>query len=600
MTRTRLHFLGLAVTVLLPACGSATAETDAGAAPSVEAAPMAEPNPVEAGRTPESGRYDTGVDVLDYQVELELTETGPDILGRTRIRLARTDRAADRVVLDLTGMAVDSVSVGPRTHRGMERVPPEAYRDSLSRGRLPVPFPEDSEAGDTLAVLVHYRGTPDDGLIVGSTPHGTPSAFADNWPNRARFWFPSVDHPSDKATVTFVVRAPETWQVVSNGAPLSPPTPVADTAGSDEDGSGGDPVRRTWRWKTDAPIPTYTMVVGATTFSTRSLGTAACGQAPLSPRRDGCVEVTAWLFPPDTGQAGRSFRRAPEMVDFYTSLIGPYPFEKLAHVQAATRFGGMENSSAIFYPGQALAAGRDMEAVVAHETAHQWFGDSVTEADWRHLWLSEGFAEYFEALFFEDADGVEAFRRSMEAKRQSYLRSGVSDQAVIEDDPDDLFALLNMNNYAKGGWVLHMLRGVLGDDVFFRGVRRYYEENAYETVLTEDFRAAMEDVAERDLEWFFDQWLRRPGHPVITTDATWDEDAGMGRITLRQVQPRSWPTFRLPATVEIELAEGTTVRREVDMTERVLEVEVPLDAEPTTVRFDPEGWVLTGDPEPGP
>lgn len=599
MSRTDLLVLGLAATILLPACGAATAEDGAaGAAPAAEAAPMAEPAPVEPGRAPEPGRYDDGVDVLDYQVELELTEGNSEIRGRTRLRLARAGGEEDRVVLDLTGMAVDSVSVGPRVYRGMERVSPDTYRDSLSRGRLPVPFPDDSEAGDTLAILVHYRGTPDDGLILGRTPHDAPSVFADNWPNRARFWFPSVDHPSDKATVTFVVRAPEAWQVVSNGTPLSPPTPVADAAGSGEDGEPGEPARRTWRWETEAPIPTYTMVVGATTFSTRPLGTAACGRAPLSPRRDGCVEVTAWLFPPDTGQANRSFRRAPEMMDFYTSLIGPYPFEKLAHVQAATRFGGMENSSAIFYPGQPLAAGRDMEAVVAHETAHQWFGDSVTEADWRHLWLSEGFAEYFEALFFEDADGVEAFRRSMESKRQSYLRSGVADRPVIEEDQEDLFALLNMNNYAKGGWVLHMLRGVLGDEAFFRGIRRYYQEHAYGTVLTEDFRAAMEQVAEQDLGWFFDQWLRQPGHPVVTADAAWDADAGSARVTLRQVQPERWPTFRLPATVEIEVAEGGPVRREIEMTERTMDVEVPLDAEPSAVRFDPDGWILTGDPEP--
>ena len=529
-------------------------------------------------------------------MELDLREGSDEIRGRTRIRLVRTDAGRDRVLFDLTGLAVDSVAVGPQVYRGMERVPPDVYRESLSAGHLPVPFPGDSQEGDTLAVVVHYRGTPDDGLIMGTTPHGTPSVFADNWPNRARYWFPSVDHPSDKATVTFIVRAPESWQVVSNGAPLSPPTPVADTARSREEGEPRPPARRTWRWETEAPIPTYTMVVGATSFATERLGLAACGQAPLSPRRDGCIEVTAWLFPPDTARAAPSFRRASRMVDFFTDLIGPFPFEKLAHVQAATRFGGMENSAAIFYPGQVLAAGQNIEETVAHETAHQWFGDSVTEADWHHLWLSEGFAEYFQAVFTEEADGTDAFRRNMEAKRREYLVSGASATPIINEDQDDLFGLLNANNYVKAAWVLHMLRGVLGDDVFFRGIREYYDRHAYGTVLTDDFRSAMEDTGDRELTWFFEQWLRQPGHPVVTTESTWDADAGRARITLRQTQSDDWPTFRLPAVVEVEVEGAPPVRRNVEMTERIQEIQIELPSEPVAVRFDPDGWVLTGVP----
>jgi len=583
---------------LLPGCGPGAAEEGPqGATPAPVAVeePMAEPAPIQPGRAPDEGPYAPGVDVLDYQVELDLREGSSEIRGRTRIRFLRTDQETARAVFDLTGLAVDSVFVGPQIYRGMERVPADLYRDSLARGRLPVPFPGESVEGDTLAVLVHYSGTPDDGLIIGRTPHENPSVFADNWPDRARYWFPSVDHPSDKATVTFIVRAPASWNVVSNGAPLSPPTPVPDSTDAEEGLPA--PSRRTWRWRTEAPLPTYTMVVGATPFTTRSLGLSACGRAPLSPRRDGCIEVTTWLFPQDTARAASSFRRAPEMVDFFTDLIGPFPFEKLAHVQAATRFGGMENSSAIFYPGQVLAAGRDIEETVAHETAHQWFGDSVTEADWHHLWLSEGFAEYFQALFNEEADGEEAFRRTMEQKRREYLASGAAANPVIDEDREDLFALLDANNYQKGGWVLHMLRGVLGDDVFFRAIREYYERFAYQTVLTADFRSVTEEVSDRELAWFFEQWLRQPGHPIVTSESSWDAATGTATLTLRQVQPERWPTFRLPATVQVTVADGPAVRREVEMTERTLELDLELPSEPLEVRFDPDGWILTGDPE---
>src|SRR5690606_29984849 len=131
-----------------------------------------------------------------------------------------------------------------------------------------------------------------------------------------------------------------------------------------------------------------------------------------------CVAVTTWVFPADTANAAPSFRRAAEMVDFYSTLVAPFPYEKLAHVQSSTRFGGMENVAAIFYAERSIAQGRDIEGTVAHETAHQWFGDAVTEADWHHLWLSEGFASYFGPLFFEHADGVERFREIMAGARR--------------------------------------------------------------------------------------------------------------------------------------------------------------------------------------
>ena len=203
--------------------------------------------------------------------------------------------------------------------------------------------------------------------------------------------------------------------MISNGRLVEenePAPPAAD----------GSP-RRAWQWGTDVAVSPYNFVFGAAHMAIRRVGLAACGSAPASPRPDGCVEVSAWLFPEDVAQADLSFRRAAEMVDFYTDLIGPYPFEKLAHVQSSTRFGGMENASAIFYTEQGLASGRSMEGTVAHETAHQWFGDSVTEADWPELWLSEGFATYFGHLYFEHAEGVADFRRRMEEDRADVLAS---------------------------------------------------------------------------------------------------------------------------------------------------------------------------------
>src|SRR5690606_19916934 len=282
------------------------------------------------------------------------------------------------------------------------RVDGVAVAHRLEAGKLYIPVPAAARVGDTITVEVAYEGRPDDGLIIGPNVHGRRTAFADNWPNRARFWFPSIDHPGDKATVAFAVSAPEPWVVIANGerrddVALEPPAPAA-----------GSTARRTvWRWATDTPIPTYTMVVGAAEFAIGRAGDAC------APSGDRCIETTWWVFPPDTAHAARVFGRADEMVAFYSELVALFPYEKLAHVQSSTRYGGMENVTAIFYDERAIAAGRDIEGTVAHETAHQWFGDAVTESDWHHLWLSEGFATYFGALFFEHADGVERFREIM-------------------------------------------------------------------------------------------------------------------------------------------------------------------------------------------
>ena len=351
---------------------------------------------------------------------------------------------AARLPLDFTGLGIRTVRIGD-----------EPATFDYAAGKLTIALP-DAAGADDLHVTIEYHGTPDDGLIIRDNVHGDPAAFVVNWPNRTRFWLPSVDHPGDKATASFTVHAPSQWQVIANGAPVGEPSPTA------ADALGGGEGKTTWRWATGVDHPTYTMVVGAADFAIESLGRAACGNAPASPDPDGCVDVSFWAYPQDAGFAREVFARAPAMIDFFTETIGPYPFEKLANVQSATQFGGMENSSAIFYSEGAIASGRLGEGTVSHEIAHQWFGDSATESDWTHLWLSEGFATYFGALFFEAADGVGRLPRAngkepaggccVECHGPAHRRSRRSRNAL---------ELLNSNNYAKGGWVLHMLRGVL-------------------------------------------------------------------------------------------------------------------------------------------
>ncbi len=537
-----------------------------------------EPPPIPAGVAPPPGEYAPGVDVVHYEVEVGLGYGVLWFAGRTELRVAVTEAGAT-LPLDFTGLAVTDVRLGgapaESTHEdGVLRIP-------LGRAR----------AGDTLSVTVAYEGVPDDGLILRENVHGDPSAFVDNWPNRTRFWLPSVDHPADKATVRYTVHAPEAWRVIANGHLAGEPTPTPD------DAIGPKEPRRSWVWEVGVPISPYNMVIGAADLTVHTVGLAACGQAPASRRADGCVEVTYWVYPQDVDRAEPSFRRAAEMVDHFADLIGPFPFEKLANVQSATRFGGMENASAIFYSEQGIASGRNMEGTVSHEIAHQWFGDAVTEASWHHLWLSEGFATYFGAQFFEAADGIESFRERMEQSRQRVVASEDANRPIVDTSERDLFALLNANNYPKGGWVLHMLRGILGDDAFFAGIRSYYERHLHQAVLTEDFRRVMEEASGLDLRWFFEQWIHRPGFPIFEVDSSWlpgDSGPGSVELTVRQVQDEAWPAFRVPMEVELRV-EGQTVRRPLIVEGRSATFRFDgIPAEPDAITLDPDGWVLKG------
>jgi aminopeptidase N len=309
----------------------------------------------------------------------------------------------------------------------------------------------------------------------------------------------------------------------------------------------------------------------------------------LAARADGCIDVSYWVFAPDFDSAGRMFARAHEMVDFFARTIGPYPFEKLANVQSATRFGGMENASAIFYSERAVA-NNPSEGLVAHEIAHQWFGDAVTEANWSHLWLSEGFATYFGHLFFERFQSVDDFQSRMEEDRQIYIGSNVTGQPVVREETS-LFDLLNRNNYQKGSWVLHMLRRVMGDDDFYAGIREYYRRYLHQVVLTEDFQAVMEEAAEQDLDWFFNQWIHEPGYPVLQISHEWDEAAGEVVVTVEQVQDAAWPLFRFPTEVEVQTSTGTTITP-VEIVGRRSVIRIAAAEDPRLVRLDPDGWVL--------
>jgi aminopeptidase N len=493
------------------------------------------------------------LDAIHYRIQLDIKENTDEIKAETEILLAAGADSIRQVTLDFAGLIVDGVAEDGKP-----------ARFTRSDEKLNIALQGNYRRGDRLRLAVKYHGRPADGLFIKKNKFGDPSAFADNWPNRARYWFPAIDHPYDKATVEFFITAPARFDVIANGALI-------------ETTSRADGTEIT-RWRETVPIPTYCMVVGATEFSIVNAGSS------------NAVPVHYYLYPKDKENGSKDFGRAVAMLEFYASLIGPYPYEKLALVESSTRFGGMENSSNIFFDEKAINGSGRLEGTVAHEIAHQWFGDSVTEADWHHLWLSEGFATYFGHLFFERADGRDKFIGQMLADRERYLNANRASPRPIHDPAvTDLMQLLNANNYQKGGWVLHMLRHVLGDEKFFAGVREYYRTHRDRTALTADLQRILEFHASRPLDWFFNQWIYEAGHPVY--DASWRWDASARELRLRITQKQQKPLFQMPLDVEIQM-DKTTRREVVQPGEREQTFSFKLEGRPRRVAIDPGEWVL--------
>jgi aminopeptidase N len=471
-----------------------------------------------------SGAYRPGFHVRNYDIAIDVPDSGAKIRADATLTIERT-ALRDTLVLDLLDLTVARVAVNGRA--ATFRQTPESIIVVLPHASV----------GDTTMVEVVYAGTVTDGLIVRRDSAGRWTYFGDNWPNRARHWIPSLDHPSDKAPVTWRVRASARRVVVANGALVST-RPLADAG-------GGARVESVWR--ESQPIPAYLMVIAAAPLDRYDLGQTACG---LGLDRK-CVPQYVYTAPEQAKTMPGPFGHAGDIVALFSRLVGPFPYEKLAHLQSSTRYGGMENASEIFYADGAFRRGTMNDELIAHETAHQWFGDAVTERQWPHVWLSEGFATYFSALWAREARSDSAFRTRMRAIRSTVLGDSVSvtRRPVIDTIETTLTRLLNRNSYEKGGFVLHMLRAQVGDSAFFRALRAYYAEHRNSTALTADLQSAMEKTSGQKLDWFFDQWLRRPGYPEL--DAHWRYDRQTHEVVIDVRQSERFGSFRVPLLIGV-------------------------------------------------
>ena len=417
------------------------------------------------------------------------------------------------------------------------------------------------QKGDALTLGIELKGKPRDGLIISENKYKEPTIFADNWPNRAHYWYACKDHPSSKATYTFRVEAPQSYEVVANGILVSK-TPEKERNSM------------VWNFSINEPIPTKVAVVGIADFASRRY--AASNE----------IHMQGFAYPQDSSRALASFEVAPTILEFYQTLVGPYPFAELNHVQSTTRYGGMENAGCIFYDENSLNADLRSTHLIAHEVAHQWFGNAVSEADWQHLWLSEGFATYLTNMYIETSEGQKAFYKQLQSDRirVANLYNNGFHQALVDSLTPSLLDRLNANAYQKGAWVLHMLRHEMGDSIFKVGLQQFYTNYQYQNATSQDFAHLMDSLSPKDLAPFFNQWLYKSGHPQLKTRIF--SQKGRQYLEVTQIQNE---LFTFPLQISI-VEKGTTIQTlELLITKRTQEFRMPngVHAKDMTIDADP-------------
>lgn len=417
------------------------------------------------------------IDVFHYAINLKISDLSSNISAKTEINFKAVSDL-EELKFNLKEMNVQSCVLDSK--------PMDFKHDD---GILKILLTEVIEKNTNHTIAISYNGAPKSGLFVGKNKYRNFSAFSDNWANYASYWFPAIDHPSDKASVTFNVSVPKEYEVICNGDLV------------EKTSSNQNETKYIYHMK--EPVPTYCMVIGV------------CDFAITETKTESGIPIYYYTYPEDSLNAVNGFKRAADMVSYYEETIGPFPYSRLSLVESSTIFGGMENSSAIFFTEKSpsFTGEKDNEETVAHEIAHQWFGDAVTMSDWSEVWLSEGFATYFTALYFESRDGKERFNKIMNEYMKSYRQNTNWKTPVIFSGYKKLSELLNVETYQKGAFFLHELRKKIGDKYFFNSIREYYKRFVHSNVTTKDFKEIVESVSGTKLDEMFTKWLYHPGLP---------------------------------------------------------------------------------------
>lgn len=508
------------------------------------------------------------VDMINYAFALTLSDNSNVIKGSATLTFAVKRDSVSNLRLDLVNAAVEN------NGKGMTVLSIKANGKNLAythRSNVLSIKLLDMIAGVENTITIEYQGVPADGFFIGPNKYGDRCFFSDNWPNKARNWLPTVDHPYDKATSEFIIIAPVKYQVVSNGLKV-------------EESNIGNGLRLT-HWKQSVPIACWLYVLGVAEFAIQEVG-----------QFDG-KSIQTWVYRQDRIAGFYDFATPTKQVlQYFSDYVGPYAYEKLANIQSTSAGGGMEAASAILYNEKSIVGDRNKNwrNVVIHEIAHQWFGNAVTEYDWNDVWLSEGFATYFTARFIKHAYGQDEFVNQLKTYRKNIIKTMEKDQdyLIVHKNLSDMSKVTSNLTYEKGAWFLNMLCNYVGEEIFQTGIRNYYRQFYNGNVTTNDFRLAMEKASGKDLKMFFHQWLYQGGTLKLKGDWSYDANTKMITIKMEQLQSEKYQ-FQMPIDLTIiSGAEKNTSIKTIQLDKRSISIAIPSANKPLEINIDPETRLL--------
>jgi hypothetical protein len=496
------------------------------------------------------------MDVQHYRLDLRVDPASQSLRGVVETRAKLLSDAPTELALDLSSaLTVDAVTLDGKAadfHRKDDQIV-VAVKVSPRPGKL-------------LSITVTYHGTPQGNGFTFAERNGQPAVSSYGMPFTARQWWPSKDDPSDKAdSADILITVPAPLTAASNGKLI----------GTDTNADG----TRTYRWHVAYPIYPDTLSVAIAEYQLiEDRYRAANGSV---------MPLQFYVFPPDEDKARRDFSVIPEIMRSHVARFGEYPFlrEKYGVAEFAT-YSFREHQTLPSYAEKLITGDHANDAILAHELAHQWFGNSLSVRDWRHVWLNEGFATYAAMLWEERRNGAAAYHAEM-----NKLAAGELQGPVFMTDVTDNKKLFGAATFDKGAWTLHMLRQVMGDQQFFKALRAYVSQYSYRNVTTEDFRAVCERFHGKSLDWFFQEWIYGVSRPSYRV--SWTAADGQVALRIRQVQTDA-PAFTMPITVLVATAAGAT-RHTVWNDRSDQTFQLPLRGKAAAVErvtLDPDNWIL--------
>ncbi|MDQ3193470.1 MAG: M1 family metallopeptidase [Bacteroidota bacterium] len=426
---------------------------------------------------------------------------------------------------------------------------------------------------ESFSVLISYEGSPENKSFDSfgfKTFDDEPAIYTLSEPDYASSWWPCKDLINDKFTFQISMTVPDQLTAVSNGL-------LKDV--KDEENN-----QKTYTWESGYPIPTYLVSIAIGKYDTWS-------DIYFSTDSSKKMNVDYYTYPSYTEKAKSDWKNTVSMIQYFSDTFGEYPFikEKYGMAMFGWISGAMEHQT-ISSMGYTLVTGTGRyENVVVHELVHQWFGDAITPESWKDIWLNEGFATYGEALWTEHNEGKEAYQNFM--KKQDY---GFFQGTVY--DPEGF--IFGPTVYNKGAWCIHMLRGVVGDSVFFKIVKTYYEKFKYKNADTWDFKKVCEEVSGTDLTYFFNQWIfsftGRPEYKYSWRSDDFIDQKNLGfytvRLNLRQTQKED-EIYKMPVKITVKTEKGTEEFSFFN-DKKVQQFEQPVTGKPLEVSIDNENWIL--------